>query len=210
MPQKTSTNYNLPRQKYQFFIVFLSAFTAVKKDYDYLRKLISLSKKISIETEIVYESLLQVYLFAGFPTALNALKILNHQSQNDHPKFESDLLRAEGIKNCKKVYGSKTENLLSNIKLFSTDLAEWLILEGYGKVYSRNTLTLTERELSAVAALIPLRFDDQLISHLHGLIKSKFPVEIALEFFNSLKFIGYKHDGEYVIELFTKVIEKKK
>lgn len=191
-------------------IIFLSAFTAVKRDYDFLRRLIKIGDDYKISKDEIYESLLQTYLFAGFPSALNSLKILNLNkpaSTDKNPEYEQ--LRRKGIANCKKVYGKKTENLISKVKEFSDELSEWLIIEGYGKVYSRDTISFSQRELSAVASLIPLRFDDQLTSHFYGLLNSKFPTEYIMEFLHALRFIGYKSDSDYAISVFDKVLEKK-
>ena len=62
-----------------------------------------------------------------------------------------------GIKNCKKIYGDKFDKLISNIKNFSPEMAEWLIVEGYGKVLGRKGLTLKEREVCIVSILSALK-----------------------------------------------------
>lgn len=208
MPKKNTDILTFDKPK--SLLIFLSTFVSVKRDYDYLRKLIRIADQLSVPLDVIYESLLQTYLFAGFPSALNSLQILNFKGEGKVISIQTEILRKFGLKNFKKVYGNKTEKLLQKVESFSKDLADWMIIEGYGKVYSRETLNFAERELCAVASLIPLRFDDQLISHFHGLVKSKFNIEFLHEFLQVLRFIGYKSDSDYAIQLFEKVAVKKR
>ena len=50
----------------------------------------------------------------------------------------------------------------------SPELAEWMIVEGYGKVLSRPQLSPVERELCTVAALTVMDWERQLFSHIKG------------------------------------------
>lgn len=52
-------------------------------------------------------------------------------------------------------------------------MAEWLIIEGYGKVLGRKGLSLKERELCIVSILSAMKFEEQLYSHIIGAINVK-------------------------------------
>lgn len=53
--------------------------------------------------------------------------------------------------------------LVQNINLLHPDLAQWMIMEGYRKVLSRDVLSLKEREVLNVAILTTLGWGDSYI-----------------------------------------------
>jgi 4-carboxymuconolactone decarboxylase len=123
----------------------------------------------------VEELLLQSYLFAGFPRALNAMR--------EWRRFQPDPVappadgspagwRAAGERTCAVVYGEFYERLRDNIRRLHGALDEWMIMEGYGKVLSRPGLDLPRRELCIVAACAAAGQDRQLHSHLHGALNA--------------------------------------
>jgi len=125
--------------------------------------------------EWVEEVVLQSYLFAGFPRALNAAREWRRISGRDAPEtddgenFENaSRWRAEGEATCATVYGPFYERLRHNIRQLHPALDSWMIVDGYGKVLSRPALDLRRRELCIVAACAAARQDRQLHSHLHG------------------------------------------
>jgi 4-carboxymuconolactone decarboxylase len=117
------------------------------------------------------ELLLQTYLFAGFPRALNAMREWRRLRpvvpSTDHDR-EPDEYREDGERTCAAVYGSMYERLRENIRALHPRLDDWMISEGYGKVLSRPGLDLQRRELCIVAACAASNQDRQLHSHLHG------------------------------------------
>jgi len=117
----------------------------------------------------VEELLLQTYLFAGFPRALNATR----EWRRIHPTVAGSPVipepsRADGEATCERVYGRMYERLRENIRHLHPLLDDWMITEGYGKVLSRPGLDLPRRELCIVAACAATGQDRQLHSHLHG------------------------------------------
>jgi 4-carboxymuconolactone decarboxylase len=119
----------------------------------------------------VEELLLQTYLFAGFPRALNAMREwrrVHPTSEPDHDARTIDDWRADGQRTCAAVYGVFYEKLRGNIRHLHERLDDWMIIEGYGKVLSRPGLDLGRRELCIVAACASANQDRQLHSHLHG------------------------------------------
>ena len=125
----------------------------------------------------VEEVILQSYLFAGFPRALNAARewrrISGRAAPADDEGARPDLVpewTRRGEATCAVVYGPFYEDLRRNIRSLHPALDAWMIVEGYGKVLGRPALDLRRRELCVVAACAALRQDRQLHSHLHGAI----------------------------------------
>lgn len=122
----------------------------------------------------IEELVLQTYLFAGFPRALNAAREWRRLSglpapENDEgvqPDHEVWSVRGEAT--CATVYGPFYHRLRVNIRELHPALDAWMIVEGYGKVLGRPQLDLARRELCVVAACAVARQDRQLHSHLHG------------------------------------------
>lgn len=148
----------------------------------------------------VEELMLQSYLFAGFPRALNAAREWRRQTADgggqkadggvqkadaggqtadgggqtvDGASYdEVDEFRRRGEATCAKVYGTMYAKLRGNIRHLHPQLDEWMIVEGYGKVLSREGLDLPRRELCIVAACVAAQQDRQLHSHLHGALNA--------------------------------------
>ncbi len=117
----------------------------------------------------VEELLLQSYLFAGFPRALNGMREWRRVVPS--PVVLEDApgdVRTLGEATCATVYGDMYERLRRNIRALHPLLDDWMIQEGYGKVLSRPGLDLPRRELCIVAACAATAQDRQLQSHLHG------------------------------------------
>jgi 4-carboxymuconolactone decarboxylase len=128
-----------------------------------------------VPAEWAEELILQSYLFAGFPRALNGMREWRRASGRPAPRADegTDLASVEewrrrGEETCATVYGPFYEKLRPNIAELHPALDAWMIVEGYGKVLSRPALDLRRRELCIVAACAAARQDRQLHSHLHG------------------------------------------
>lgn len=123
----------------------------------------------------VEEVILQSYLFAGFPRALNAAREWRRISQREAPASDdgerienAPEWRRQGEVTCETVYGRFYERLRHNIRQLHPALDAWMIVDGYGKVLSRRGLELRLRELCVVSACAVARQDRQLHSHLYG------------------------------------------
>ena len=137
-----------------------------------------------IDAAAVDEIILQSYLFAGFPRALNAMRAWRSISGIAAPASESqagaaDLeeWRERGLRTCEIVYGDSYEPLRRNIRSLHPTLDEWMIVDGYGKVLSRPGVDLRTRELCIVAACAVAGQQRQLHSHLHGALNAGAGVE---------------------------------
>ena len=186
-------------------LALLSAASVLRKQKQFeliLERL--LTNRCSIKK--IYESLLQTYLFAGFPSALISLKRLNEIVGKDKVYKGYDLKKysKRGEKNCRIIYGSKYYKLISNVKSFSPEMAEWLIVEGYGKVLGRTGLTLKEREICIVSILSALKFKDQLYSHINGSVKVKASFDLITRTINNLEIISAKSSAKYGLNVLRK------
>lgn len=187
-------------------LAFLSAASVLRKGKYFsiiLRHLVG--KKISAVK--IYETLLQTYLFAGFPSALISLKEFANLTgyKKDYKGYDLANYQRRGDINCKLIYGDKYEKLISNVNSFSPKLSNWLIIEGYGKVLGRNLLTLKERELCIVSMLASLKYKDQLYSHINGAFKLKVPIkkiEVVIKNLEIIDFIPGVKFGQKVIDAF--------
>jgi len=132
-----------------------------------------------VDETAVEEIILQSYLFAGFPRALNAARAWRAVSGRDAPDEDEESLKADlaawrerGEETCAVVYGDHYEKLRENIRTLHPALDEWMIVDGYGKVLSRPGVDLRTRELCVVAACAVSGQQRQLHSHLHGALNA--------------------------------------
>jgi 4-carboxymuconolactone decarboxylase len=144
----------------------------------------------------IEELILQTYLFAGFPRALNAAREWRRVSGISAPAGGMDASgssyadvaewRTRGEATCAVVYGDAYERLRHNITALHPALDTWMIVEGYGKVLSRPGLDLARRELCIVAACAHTAQERQLHSHLHGAVHAGAPLSAVDATFDSL------------------------
>lgn len=125
---------------------------------------------------VLYEIILQSYLFLGFPRMLTAAEYLNqrfpHTVDNNgvvpYSSDESVEWFAEGSSLYGKVYAGASDLLKDRVSSFAPEIFRWMIIEGYGKVLSRPGLDIGTRELSIVAFLMIDNRPKQLFSHIKG------------------------------------------
>jgi 4-carboxymuconolactone decarboxylase len=133
----------------------------------------------SVDPVAVEEIILQSYLFAGFPRALNAARAWRAVSDRPAPQVDQeslvanlDMWRDVGERTCAIVYGDSYEKLRQNVRELHPALDEWMIVDGYGKVLARPGVDLRTRELCVVAACAVSAQQRQLHSHLHGALNA--------------------------------------
>jgi 4-carboxymuconolactone decarboxylase len=138
-----------------------------------------MNEAMDVDPAAVDEIILQSYLFAGFPRALNAARMWRSISGVAAPERDSEadavdleVWRERGLRTCEIVYGESYEPLRRNIRTLHPTLDEWMIVDGYGKVLSRPGVDLRTRELCIVAACAVAGQQRQLHSHLHGALNA--------------------------------------
>jgi alkylhydroperoxidase/carboxymuconolactone decarboxylase family protein YurZ len=151
-------------------LALLSSSSVLRNEKEF-KEILSAVKVYRINKKKIYEALLQTYLFAGYPSALISLSIFSEYFDTRgllDEKWNFNLFKTRGEKNCRRIYGNKFDKLINNIKSFSPSLSDWLVTEGYGKVLGRKNLSLKEREVCNIAVLSALEFENQLYSHING------------------------------------------
>ncbi|MFH2055839.1 MAG: hypothetical protein ABIJ61_07770 [bacterium] len=122
-----------------------------------------------------YELLLQSYLFFGYPQAIEVMRVfaaacrklgLTPGRNGDSPSLEEMRLRGEA--RCREIYHPNFEKLHANMLAMSPELAEWMLVEGYGKVLSRPVPAKLEREIASITFLACSQHPVQLFSHVRG------------------------------------------
>lgn len=138
---------------------------------------------------LVYEAVLQTYLFAGYPAALDGLTIVAEECQEllgspmSHAvaPFDVALFRERGTTLCRTIYGNVYDKLMTRLDAVSPDLKDWMIVEGYGKTLSRPALDVITRELCIVGVLAVTGRTTQLYSHVRGaMLAGASPSDLAL------------------------------
>ncbi|MGH7566424.1 MAG: carboxymuconolactone decarboxylase family protein [Gemmatimonadota bacterium] len=141
----------------------------------------------SVDSDDIEELLLQTYLFAGFPRTINAFFTWQAwASQGGRERGtrrvesgEAVDVRERGEALCRLVYGDHYEPLQIRLGRLHPEIAEWTLIEGYGKVLGRAAPPGPDRrELAAVGALIALDAGRQLASHLRGAVHVGVPRDV--------------------------------
>jgi L-asparaginase II/alkylhydroperoxidase/carboxymuconolactone decarboxylase family protein YurZ len=144
---------------------------------DFERLVSALDLAGDLASDDIEELLLQTYLFAGFPRTINAFFTWQGWASRDGRErgerrieaSSAETLRARGEALCRRVYGDNYEPLRIRLERLHPEIAEWTLVEGYGKVLGRPGSPGPDlRELAAVGALIALDAGRQLAAHLQG------------------------------------------
>jgi 4-carboxymuconolactone decarboxylase len=76
---------------------------------------------------------------------------------------------ARGRKRLHEIHGARGEAVVAALGETSPDLAQYIMEFAFGDVYSRPGLSLRERQIATVAALVAIgHAQTQLKSHIHG------------------------------------------
>jgi len=113
-------------------------------------------------------------LYAGFPAALEGLRVLNGVWPGRARRTREGTIaswRRSGMALCRRVYGPAIARLLPAVRTLHPDLEVWMVEHGYGRVLSRPGLGAREREFVTVAALAALGWERQLVSHVLGALR---------------------------------------
>ncbi len=167
-----------------------------------------LKENITVNPTRIYEVLLQLYLFNGFPATIESLKVFKShfpEYKTINEQYNVKLFEKRGIINCKSVYTNNYDKLQQNIDNLSPDLAEWMIIEGYGKVMGRPELSMQERELINVAMLCTNFSEHQLYSHIKGSLNTGSDKEIVSEVIKSTVDYNGQSNIEKALEMLQTV-----
>jgi 4-carboxymuconolactone decarboxylase len=143
-------------------------------DEERLERALATAQQACLPVE-VEETLLQSYLFLGYPAALRGLgqwRRISGQHAPAEATADAALWETRGADTCERVYGGQYERLRRNIRALHPDMEQWMVTEGYGKVLGRPGLDLVTREVCIVALLASQNAAPQLYSHLRGALNA--------------------------------------
>ncbi len=132
-----------------------------------------------VERAEIYECFVQLHLFAGFPAALEAMRVLQRVWPHEHLDPETTIWNTiddlsnvitRGKELYERIYQDNAEIVRQEMLKLSPELAVWAVVDGYGKTLSRPGLDVKTRELAVVATLAHLGWDRQLFSHILGAV----------------------------------------
>jgi len=170
----------------------LTAALVLQRD-DVAAETINRFHEAGVDREKVREAILQTYLFDGYPTALEGMRLLKQvwegvaspTESGSYAQWEEWLKRGRQLYN--QIYGNVAERLQKVAHEISPELADWMIVEGYGKVLSREGLGILAREFAIISVLIVKNRPRQLRSHIRGAIRIGAVREDFTQLFTSME-----------------------
>jgi 4-carboxymuconolactone decarboxylase len=155
-----------------------------------LTRMLEMALSDTKDIKPVYETLLQGYLFCGYPRAIESFFCLDEVLKQKgislgrvkaRPLDRSTVLMNQGRLTAQAVHGDKFRRIHNKISAISPDLGYLMIAEGYGHVLSRGGLDLRSRELAIISCLAGLGALRQLNSHIRGAMNTGCSSNQALE-----------------------------
>jgi alkylhydroperoxidase/carboxymuconolactone decarboxylase family protein YurZ len=129
------------------------------------------ARRTGLARRAAEETALMLVLYAGYPAALETLRVLNAVWPGRARRTREGGIstwRHRGTALSRRVYGPVHGRLIAAVRGLHPDLAAWMVEQGYGRVLSRRGLALGVREEITVAVLAALGRERQLVSHLLG------------------------------------------
>ncbi len=166
-----------PSSTESFFLPLLAQ-ANICQDEELFADLIREIRLRDLSRQAIVETLLQCCLFDGYPAALEGLERLSRlwpadtgKPLEDYSPVQVTEWRRRGEELCQRIYGSSAKSLIHNVTALSPDLGNWFLVEGYGRVLSRQGLKTEVRELITVAILLWKGYPRQLLSHVRGALR---------------------------------------
>lgn len=117
------------------------------------------------------ETVLQTHLFAGFPSVVEALRVLGRAGglgAPDPDELDVPDDAAAGPALFGAIYGDHAPSVRAQIADAHPLFERWVVDHAYGRVLARPGLPARTRELLATACLAAQGLDRQLASHVRG------------------------------------------
>ena len=144
------------------------AAAAVLGDRELLRGLLQAALDDGVGGAVLQEATLQVFLFAGYPRAIDAFEELRALVDTPPPSEPPGDYEARGRELFARIYEERAGAVEEWLHDLHPDFARFTLQHAYGQVMTRPFLPVRDRELMAVAMLAALGFKGQLRAHVRG------------------------------------------
>jgi 4-carboxymuconolactone decarboxylase len=140
-------------------IAVVAALTAMGNAAPQLNVHINGALNVGCSVEEIVEVIIQMSSYSGFPSALNAINILNEVIKDRKIVFKPIKQDKNGdrfsigVERLSQLEKNQVQVLKDNLNYIAPDMVEYIIAYGYGDVYSRKNLSLKLRQIATIAAL---------------------------------------------------------
>lgn len=99
----------------------------------------------------------------------------------------------EGLANLKEIDGEAGERVIESLKNIAPDVGKYIIEFAFGDIYSREKLTMREREIITITSLLTQGDTrNQLVVHINGSLNAGMTSEEIIEvFIHCIPYIGF-------------------
>jgi 4-carboxymuconolactone decarboxylase len=177
-----------PRQR---IAVTISTLYTLHRRKDIGRQLRS-ARRLRIPRSFLEELFVHYSLVLGVPAMLDGLEQLQVEWPRGLSKRRRDTSSKKGIHLLRRIYGEQTEKLLLNLDRLHPEASEWIVRDVYGKVFTRQGMTLRERELVTITVLSLQGLERQLYSHLRGALRLRVSHSTLVEVISLVERISRK------------------
>ena len=161
-----------PLSKAEQELTIISALTVLQVEDD-LREHFSIALK-TVSVDLIREVVYQLSPAIGSSKVKNALRILNTVTKKDghHCAIPEDTYKA-GLEFQEPLYGNEIKDLMADLPAKAGELLpQWLTKNFFGDYYTRDALSVKDRERYLLAALITMNVDFQIKAHAQGSLKA--------------------------------------
>lgn len=147
-------------------VAIISMLTAAGNRAEALRLQIIAAERDGLARDEIIEMMIQIALYAGFPSALNGFAAIRELTQNPPappdprreaaPARESESRaprRARGLATLALTSAASGEAVLAGLSALAPDIGRMILDHGYGDIFHRTAIDLKTRELTTCAAM---------------------------------------------------------
>lgn len=147
-------------------IAVISMLTAAGNRADALRFRIVAAERDGVTRDEIIETMIQIALYAGFPSALNGFAAIRELTQNPPrpagpsappaPAAASERRasrRQRGLETLALTSAASGEAVLAGLSVLAPDIGHMILDHGYGDIFHRTAIDLKTRELTTCAAM---------------------------------------------------------
>jgi 4-carboxymuconolactone decarboxylase len=140
-------------------IAAVAGLTAMGNAAPQLKVHINGALNVGVLPEELVEVIMQMSVYSGFPSAINAFSILKEVLHEKKIPFSPISQKQEGdrftrgVESLSKLNKNQVEVLNDNFKDVAPEMTELIVSFGYGDIYSRKNLDPKMRQIATIAAL---------------------------------------------------------